>query len=155
MMWERYCPAASLLGWLPALAGVVCLLGWVATAAALRRWSAAGTLAVVFGLGGIAHFGVFATLGTPPYQWYYGPVVAGLTVCLATTAMMLPWRRLVYGTFAAGIALTFAFDIHHGLPWTTTPIYSNWATTAQYAAAASGVAAATSGGRAVSSQGVG
>ncbi|MGH3781186.1 MAG: hypothetical protein ACRDRO_11310 [Pseudonocardiaceae bacterium] len=153
MMWAHFFPAASLLGWLPALAGVACLLGWAVTAAARRRWSAAGTLAVVFGLGGIAHFGVFATLGTPPYQWYYGPVVAGLTLCVANTAMVLPWRRLVYGTFAAVIALTFAFEAHHGLPWTTTPIYSNWATTAQYAAAASGVAAATSGGRAVGSPG--
>ncbi len=152
MMWARFFPAASLVGWLPALAGVACLLGWAA-AAARRRWSAAGTLAVVFSLGGIAHFGVFATLGTPPYQWYYGPVVAGLTLCLTTTAMVLPWRRLVYGTFAAGVALTVAFEVHNGLSWTTTPISSNWATTAQYAAAASGVAAATSGARAVGSPG--
>ncbi|MFZ0119238.1 MAG: hypothetical protein WAL99_07275 [Pseudonocardiaceae bacterium] len=153
IMWGRYFPAASLLGWLPALAGAVCLLAWTATAVTHRRWSSAGTLAVVFGLGGIAHFGVFATLGTPPYQWYYGPVVAGLTLCAATTAMVLPWRRLAYGTIAAGIAFTFAFEVHHGLPWTTPPIHSNWATTAQYAAAAPGVAAATSGGRAVGSPG--
>ncbi len=153
MMWGRYFPAASLLGWLPALAGTACLLGWVVTAVSRRRWSPVGILAVVFGLGGIAHFGVFATLGTPPYQWYYGPVVAGLTVCAATTAMVLPWRRMVSGTIAAGIALTFAFEVHHGLPWTTQPIHSNWATTAQYAAAAPGVAAATSGGKAVGSPG--
>jgi hypothetical protein len=153
MMWGRYFPAASLLGWLPALAGAACLLGWTATAVTRRRWSSAGTLAVVFGVGGIAHFGVFATLGTPPYQWYYGPVVAGLTLCATTTAMVLPWRRLVYGTIAAGIALTFAFEVHHGLPWTTPPIHSNWATTAQYAEAAPAVAAATSGGRAVGSPG--
>jgi hypothetical protein len=153
MMWGRHFPAASLLAWLPALAGVICLLGWAATAASHRPWSSAGTLAVLFGLGGVAHFGVFATLGTPPYQWYYGPIVAGLTLCAATTAMVLPWRRLVCGTIAAGIALTFAFEVHHGVPWTTPPISSNWATTAQYAAAAPGVVAATSGGRAVGSPG--
>jgi hypothetical protein len=153
MMWSRLFPAASSLAWLPALAGVACLLGWVVTAVIRRRWTSAGTLAVVFGLGGIAHLSMFATLGTPPYQWYYGPVVAGLTLCAATTAMVLPWRRLVYGTIATGVALTFTFEIHHGVPWATPPIYSNWATTAQYAAAAPGIAAATSGGRAVGSPG--
>jgi hypothetical protein len=110
-------------------------------------------LATVFGLGGIAHFAVFATLGTPPYQWYYGPVIAGLAVCAAITAMVAPWRRAGYGLISATVALTFAFDLHHGIPWTTTPIYSNWATTAQYAAAAPAVAAAATGNHAVGSPG--
>jgi hypothetical protein len=153
VLWARFFPAASLLAWLPALVGVACLLGWAATAVARRGLSTEGTLAVVFGAGGIAHFGVFATLGTPPYQWYYAPVVAGLTLCGATTAMVLPWRRLVYGTIAAGITLTFAFEVHHGLSWKITPIYSNWAVTAQYAAAAPGVAAAAADGKAVGSPG--
>jgi hypothetical protein len=153
MMWARFFPAASLLGWLPALAGAVCLLGWVAATVTLRRSSAAGTLATVFGAGGIAHFAVFATLGTPPYQWYYGPVVAGLTVCAAITATVLPWRPTAYGLICAVVALSLAFELHHGVPWATTPISSNWATTAQYAAAASGVAAATAGNGAVGSPG--
>lgn len=153
MMWGRFFPAASLLGWLPALSGAACLLGWAVNAIARRRWSVAGRLAVVFGLGGLAHFAMFATLRTPPYQWYYGPVVDGLTLCAATTAMVLPWRRLGYGIITAVIASTLAFEVHHGVPWTTTPIFSNWATTAQYAAAAPGVSAATSGGGAVGSPG--
>ncbi|MBV8997367.1 MAG: hypothetical protein JO287_27555 [Pseudonocardiales bacterium] len=153
IMWARLFAAASLLGWLPALAGGACLLGWLATTVARCRSSVAGTLATVFGLGGIVHFAVFATLGTPPYQWYYGPVIGGLTVCAATTAMVAPWRRWMYGLIWACVALTAAFDLHHGVPWTTTPIYSNWATTAQYAAAASGVAAATAGDNAVGSPG--
>jgi hypothetical protein len=153
MMWGRLFPAASLLGWLPALVGGACLLGWGATTVAGCRSSVAGTLAILFGLGGIGHFAVFATLGTPPYQWYYGPVIAGLTVCAAITAVVTPWRRPGYGLVCAGVALTFAFDFHHGVPWTTTPIYSNWATTAQYAAAAPGVAVATAGNDAVGSPG--
>lgn len=152
-MWARFFPAASLLGWLPALVGGACLFGWGAILVGRRHWSAPGTLAVVFGLGGIAHCGVFATLGTPPYQWYYGPVVTGLTLCAVVTATLLPWRRFVYGIISSVVVLTFVFDVNHGLPWTTTPIHSNWATTAQYAAAAPGVATATSGNRAVGSPG--
>lgn len=162
VMWARFFPAASLLSWLPALAGAVCLLGWAAAtvagnrgcvAVAGGRGCLAGTLAGVFGAGGIVHFAVFATLGTPPYQWYYGPVVAGLTVCTAITAGVLPWRRMAYGFICAVIAVSVAFELHHGVPWTTTPIFSNWATTAQYAAAAPGVAAAATGNGAVGSPG--
>jgi hypothetical protein len=153
LMWARFFPAASLLGWLPALAGAACLLGWAVAMVAARRGWPAGTLAGVFGAGGIVHFAVFATLGTPPYQWYYGPVVAGLTVCAAITASVLPWRRTAYGLICAVVAVSFAFELHHGVPWTTTPIFSNWATTAQYAAAAPGVAAAATGNGAVGSPG--
>jgi hypothetical protein len=152
-MWARFFPAASLLAWLPALGGAVCLLGWAVNAGAHQGGSAARRLAVVFGLGGIVHFAVFAALRTPPYQWYYGPVIAGLTLCAATTAMLAPWRRLGYVIISVLIAVTFAFEVHHSLSWTTMPIYSNWATTAQYAAAAPGVVAATSGGKAVGSPG--
>jgi hypothetical protein len=67
--------------------------------------------------------------------------------------MLAPWRRLGYVIISALIAVTSAFEVHHSLSWTTMPIYSNWATTAQYAAAAPGVVTATSGGRAVGSPG--
>jgi hypothetical protein len=78
------------------------------TARAVTDISFAGTslrpavTAAAAGLGALAHFAVFATLKTPPYQWYYGPVVAGLTLCAATTAMVLPWRVLGYGTHLNG-----------------------------------------------------
>jgi hypothetical protein len=152
LMWARFFPAASLLGWLPALAGAACLLGWAA-AMVTRGRCLAGTLAGVFGAGGIAHFAVFATLGTPPYQWYYGPVVAGLTVCAAITASVLPWRRMAYGFICAVVAASLAIELQHGVPWTTTPIFSNWATSGQYAAAAPGIAAAAAGNGAVGSPG--
>jgi hypothetical protein len=123
----------------------------------------AGQVAVAFGLGGIAHAAVFALLGTPPSHWYYGPVVAGLSLCAAVTASAVAQSdRLAsqIGVVALGsvslVALAAAgYEVVRGVPWEKAPIYTNWATRAEYQRVAEDISKIRPGATVVSPSEVG
>lgn len=106
-------------------------------------------LPVVFGIGGLAHLAVFAALGTAPYHWYYGPAVAALSCCAAATVAALVHRRGVMALAAAPLAVLAAISAGLGMvrdvPWTVTPITTNWALPDQYARIGTDLAATVAG----------
>ncbi len=135
-------PLAAALTWLAAVCGLVALVGWAALAV-LRRGvvtTGAGQAAVSFGLGGIAHAAVFAILRTPPSHWYYGPVVAGLVLCAAVTALVVVRSYRVtsfrgvaaLGSVSLVILAAAGYEVVRGVPWETAPFDTNWATPAEY-----------------------
>jgi hypothetical protein len=89
---------------------------------------------------GILHFVLYATLGVPPYHWYFvHQLVPMLLVAsigaayhverFAATALG-PWLRALVVVPAAGL-LMLVWD--EGFPFDEAPINTNWATSAEYA----------------------
>ncbi|MEN3271123.1 hypothetical protein [Pseudonocardia sp.] len=135
-IWTR----AFLLLFATVAAGLIALLAWI------RLWSqgqltAAGRAAIIFGLGGIAHFTAFALVGVPPYHWYYCPAVGLLIISAAislTAAAHLNWPRAgiaVVGAAALLIGTSAGLLLAAPVPWDKPIIFGNWATAQQYAAA--------------------
>ncbi|MGY1592651.1 hypothetical protein ACI79D_11785 [Geodermatophilus sp. SYSU D00708] len=135
-------PAAVLLSAAPVAVGLVALLAWPLPA--VRRWAGRPGLGrvVVLGAGGVAHYVAYSLLAPPPYHWYYAPSVGALTVVAAVAGGVVAARAtaarrwlpaLLPGAAAALLVATeVAFLLQRGLPWTTVPITTNWATPAQY-----------------------
>lgn len=137
-----YQPQPTVLTLVAAGCGLVALGSWVVRAV----WqpgvvaTGAGQAAVAFGFGGIAHAAVFALLGTPPSHWYYGPLVAGLSLCAVVTALAVVESDRVassIGVVALGsvslvILAAVGCAVVRGVPWEKAPIYTNWATRAEY-----------------------
>lgn len=134
-------PAATVLAFAPAAAGVLAWVAWAAMRGSfpvLRRLDSLAVLPVA----AAAHYGAYAALGVPPYHWYYGAAIVLTTVFLsASLAAMLAckpagWRLAVRaGAIGAAVLLAGA-DIGAyaapGLPRTFAPITTNWAATATY-----------------------
>jgi hypothetical protein len=158
-------PKPTVLTLVAAGCGLVALGGWAVLATGRRGvvTTGAGQVAVAFGLGGIAHAAVFALLGTPPSHWYYGPVVAGLSLCAAVTASAVAQSdRLAsqIGVVALGsvslVALAAAgYEVVRGVPWEKAPIYTNWATRAEYQRVAEDISKIRPGATVVSPSEVG
>lgn len=160
-----YQPQPTVLTLLAAGCGLVALGSW----AALAAWqpgvvtTGAGQAAAAFGLGGIAHAAVFASLGTPPSHWYYGPLVAGLSLCAAVTALaVVQFDRVPsqIGVVALGsvslVALAAAgYEVVRGVPWEKAPIYTNWATRTEYQRVAEDISKIKPGATVVSPSEVG
>ena len=136
-------PGLTVLAFAPALVGTVVVLGF-ALAAALRRaarFAGFGPV-VALGVGGIAYYAVYAKLHVPPYHWYYvSPIIALTTTAVLGTAVLARRRGVLdrvaaiplgVGLGAAALA-TVALVAAQGAPWTTTIIFGNWATSADYA----------------------
>jgi hypothetical protein len=137
-----YWPVAAGLTVLSGVLGVVALVA--GTSVAVRRGGLAASpawqAAVSFGLGGAANAAVFAFLASPPSHWYYGPLVAGLNLCAAVTALVVAQRYRARGSrcvLALGLVTLIAlaeagFDVARGVPWEAAPMRTNWATTQEY-----------------------
>lgn len=160
-----YRPLAAALTLLAAGCGLLALVSW-AVFPALRRdalTTGAGQAAVAFGLGGIAHAAVFALLETPPSHWYYGPAVAGLSLCLVVTALVVaqsdratsPRRVAALGAVSLVLLAAAGYDIVRGVPWETPPIDTNWATRAEYQQVAEDISTMAPGATVVSPSEVG
>ena len=97
-------------------------------------------------LAGAAYFALFWVLDVPPYFWYYGLTLAGLTLVLAWAVGVLAHRdqgdpliarwKLVGGVAAAAMAIPGAYVMADLLsdhaPLREAPIHGNWALTPQY-----------------------
>ena len=126
----------------PALLGLVALLSWAAAGLARRRVARPDLLpAVALGAAGVAYYAVYARLGVPPYQWYYVPSIAALSIalCVLLGAALCGGRALRRAVAAPGLALvaclvlgSVAADVRGGVPWKVPPHFGNWATPEGY-----------------------
>ena len=140
--YDRYAvryPLAMLAVAVIAAIGLVAGLSWLRW----RRSSPAGTsvtLALV--AAGAAYFLTIAALGVPPFFWYYGPTVAGLTICAAigiarlVAAAEVTLRRAGAVTAAGAgmvLAVSWVHDLTEWAPLRAMPIHGNWAYPDEYA----------------------
>jgi hypothetical protein len=161
----RVLPLATFLTVLAAGCGLVSMVSWAVLAVRQRGvvTTDAGQAAVAFGLGGIGHAAVFASLGTPPSHWYYGPVLAGLGLCSVVTALVVvrsdratSLRGVVaLGSVSLVILAAAGYDVARGVPWKSAPIYTNWATRAEYQRIAEDISKVIPGATVVSPSEVG
>ncbi|GAA0509008.1 hypothetical protein GCM10011581_18850 [Saccharopolyspora subtropica] len=133
-LYHQVFPTAVVISLVPAVLGLVCLVG-LCVLRLFRRAARVWPWALI-GLGAVAHYYVYTLMGVPPYHWYYGPSLIGLTVLLVGGVGLLASRRLVVPAVLAGCAVFGAqgwFALQHGLPWREAAITTNWATSADYA----------------------
>jgi len=128
-------PAAAALSFLPVLLGGIAFVGVLGALLTGRRGGLQRTAAVA-ALAAVAHYAAYGVLGTPPYHWYYVPLIAGMTVCAAlVVGDVLAGARGTAAVAAVPVVLALAMvavDLVHGTPWTRAAIGSNWATPAEY-----------------------
>lgn len=115
-------PTATVVAFVPVLAGLAAL---VATVRMRTLWQRAAAAA---GLGAVGHYGVFGLLHTAPYHWYYAPLIVGTTLCAAIVAVHLRWSAVAAGFMCVALVV----DLANGVPWARAPITTNWATAAEY-----------------------
>lgn len=122
----------------PAL-GLLALLDQLAPARA--RSPALVTPSRTLALGGVTHYAAFSLLGVPPYHWYYGPVIAALSIFVCAGLA----GRAVRPTFASrwpvalsgvvcglAVLMSLGLTVQRGGQWTSAPIMTNWALPAEY-----------------------
>lgn len=152
-LWTHYyplMPVPVVVAVVPALVGLVVLVTLAVTSTRRRRSAGrherslpVGTGGVLgLGLAGIAYFTVYSRLGVPPYQWYYVPPMASLTlVAVLGTGMLLPRRRpsrvlrfwpVVLVPVVAGALVAAVPAAALPLPWAYPPVFGNFATPQQY-----------------------
>jgi hypothetical protein len=164
LWYVRVLPLASYLTALGAGCGLAAMALWAVRMVRHRGdITGAGQAAVAFGLGGIAHALVFASLGTPPSHWYYGPVLTGLILCAVVSALTIVQSHRatsLRGAVALGplffvLLLTTGYDVARGVPWDVAPIHTNWATRAEYQRIAEDMSKVVPGATVVSANEVG
>ena len=139
-----------LASFVPALVGLVALIGWVLARTAVRwegptRLPPAGPVAGL-GAAGVAYFCAYVVLQVPPFHWYYVPVTTALAMC-GVVVVALWWRQaradarlrplapaLVLGLVTLVAAASLVRALAHGLPWRTPLITTNFAPADEYAA---------------------
>ena len=145
-LWTHYFPLMPVAVWVavvPAAVGLLVLLVLLARLPGRRRPLPAGTGGLVgLGLAGVAYFTVYSRLGVPPYQWYYVPPMASLTVvAVLGTGVLLPRRRggrvlrawpVVVVPVVAGGLVAAVPAAALPLPWAYPPVFGNFATPQQY-----------------------
>ncbi|MGI4895089.1 MAG: hypothetical protein ACRYF3_08260, partial [Janthinobacterium lividum] len=138
---------------IPAVLG---LLGWAGlmVVSIRRRTRTPGRGALIgLGLGAVAYFGVYSVLGVPPYQWYYVLPMAGLALVGVLGLGALGASGVGVGAGVGGggdagaqrrrnavpilliplaVLALVASAPGRTLPWTTPPIFGNFATAGQY-----------------------
>jgi hypothetical protein len=142
-------PAATVIAFLPAALGLIALVAWLVLRIGVR-WPEANPLARLdplagLGLGGLAYLLALSVLGLGPYHWYYVPAAVALSTFLVG-AVGVWWRearthpRLRPAAPATALTLVGALgfaaagrDLDQGIPWRTSPVTTNWATTGDYA----------------------
>lgn len=147
-LWTHYyplMPVAVVVAVVPAVVGLVVLLVLATTVLRRRRRrplpvGAGGVVGL--GVGGLVYFGVYSRLGVPPYQWYYVPPMAALSiVAVLGTGLLLRrragrrvvrfWPVVVLPVVAAGLVVSVPAAALP-LPWAYPPVFGNFATPAQY-----------------------
>ncbi|HET9254297.1 MAG TPA: hypothetical protein VFO16_03720, partial [Pseudonocardiaceae bacterium] len=126
---------------LPAAAGIIVLAVWCVIGA--RRGGRADALAVLWGLGVVFHLAIYLMLRPPPYHWYYGPVIAALTMLGVFGVDALPFPITPprcsprwAGSAAAALLIAGSALFLFSRPWQIMPISSNWASASEYSALA-------------------
>lgn len=120
-----------------AITAVLVVAGWVAAAAwPVGRWrgrsSAPGALAFAFAAAGTAHVVALMVLNSYPQAWYYGPLVAGCALAVATVAATRA-TAVVLSVVAGYATVALAAAGQGGLPWTAAEMNSNFTTAGYYA----------------------
>jgi hypothetical protein len=129
---EHY-PAAVALAVAPvAVAAMTAPFWW--------RWRAA----LLIGSAGLAHYLTMAALHPAPFHWYMSPSLGAATVVAVLGAALALQERVTRSVRTAPVLalvlitmLSIGLDLRHGMPRTGfVPISTNWASAAQYRAAA-------------------
>ncbi|MDQ3886528.1 MAG: hypothetical protein M3308_05850, partial [Actinomycetota bacterium] len=140
---------------IPMVAGALCLVGWgVAAMTSIRH--PGGPVVAAFGLAGLSHFGALSMMGVPPYLWYYGPVVTGLTLWAAITVAVparVVARRSLAGVSTAVVSAATVVLLSGPIPWREPPLIGNYATAAEAATVGREVAQLVPAGATVGSPG--
>ncbi|NBH11793.1 hypothetical protein [Amycolatopsis sp. SID8362] len=143
---ERFGWPVTSVSFAPAAIGLGVLALWLVWRMVDRRAAAArfGLVAAV-GVSGVIYYIAYSVMYMPSYHWYYGAPIVALSVVLtmgigyglsaakprgAKRALLLVPTVAVAASAVIGSA---GFDADHGVPWGTPPIYTNWATPADYA----------------------
>lgn len=140
LYWQAY-PAATVLTFVPAVAGVAAWLAWASLRSpcpGLRRLDPLAALPIA----ALAHYCAYSALGVPPYHWYYGPTVV-LTTIFAAGALgfviarpRLPWgaawRSAAVVAALMLVLVDVAVYIAPGMPRRYAPITTNHAATTTY-----------------------
>lgn len=146
-LWHRYGTlyhTATLGALLLAGLGGVALLSLPAFAAS--RYKVVLLSVASAGIAGLAYYGVYAEIHVPPYPWYYGIPIAGLSLSGAWLIAALAQLPLVAGRTLASSALAAVLCVavlgaslvawgHHlyqSTPMKTALIHGNWASPEQY-----------------------
>ncbi|NLU83580.1 hypothetical protein HCA44_12415 [Rhodococcus sp. HNM0569] len=125
----------------PAVLGVVALVV-ASVAGVLRRHGALPGPLLGLGVAGVAYYAAYVVLDTVPYHWYYVTPLTTLSAFAALAAgywctpVASRWfRPLAAVTGAALVAAgagTAWFTVERGVPWTSPPVFGNWASAADY-----------------------
>lgn len=139
---ERYW-GATVASFAVGVLGLVAVLVWASLrirrpSPSLRRLD----VFAPFGLGASLHYAAYAKLSVPPYHWYYGPSVVGLTVfftAAVAATIVAPRTELLRLVAAAGVTVAVVFggvaaavDIA-GIARRHPPITTNHASPGDYA----------------------
>lgn len=137
LLYLRAYPAAAVPSFLPVVLGGVGLVVVLLAPAAGRREPVLRA-ACVAALAAIAHYGAYSLLDTPPYHWYYAPLIVGMSMCAAlAVGRALAGGPTAMALVAAAVPVVLALamaaaDLVHSTPWTRVAIGSNWASEAEY-----------------------
>ncbi|WP_019855551.1 hypothetical protein [Actinopolyspora mortivallis] len=139
-------PAATAAALTAAVIALLALPVWLVSRLLRRRTARLLHCWALFGLAGAAYFGVYTTLGVPPYHWYYVPAMIGLSVfaAAALAAVSSMWRGqggtvpLLATTAAVALGAGVVVNqvrvvLETGVPWRHATITTNWATPSDYA----------------------
>jgi hypothetical protein len=129
-------PVAAAVSFAPLVLGATGFLVVLAAWLAGRREPVQGAAAVA-ALAAVAHWVAYSALGTPPYHWYYAPLITGMSVCTALLAGRALAARGTAEVAMAAVPVVLAVamaatDLLHGVPWSRTAMGSNWASPAEY-----------------------
>ncbi|MCR6483984.1 hypothetical protein M8542_14255 [Amycolatopsis sp. OK19-0408] len=139
-------PITVLVSFVPALFGVLALIGW-ATARFGVRWPdfpALGPVAALGG-GGILYYVAYSFIGVGPFHWYYvAPMTAAGAFGVAAFGVWYAQTRerpalrtgppvLALGLTGALVLGGAAVDAAQGVPWPSPVVFGNWASARDYA----------------------
>jgi hypothetical protein len=127
----------------PVVFGVIAVIAWsvwsVRHNGPDQQWRPAATLVVAAAL----YYLCFALMQVPPYQWYYCPTIAAVTIALGLTSGAVfasviersgsAWAALAFVPIVLLLTSVVFVVAQHEFPWRREPIlFGNWAEPGDY-----------------------
>lgn len=124
----------TLSSFAPAVLGLALAIGWIVMSMSRKVRLRAPWPVIGLGLGAGAYYAAYTALDTVPYHWYYvTPMIAGGTaaVFLASASGRI-LGSLSLAIVVVSVAGSLAFLTTRPLPWTSPPIFGNFASAQDY-----------------------